>query len=159
MIAATAAVAKVAAAAAASSPYSSFLPSMAVTPMAQAHRLKKVPSIDSKHPNGVSFGVAGGISNVKILSKPKDSQELNGSDFHRSSVTSTQSKGSIHGMPNSNFVGKHQGRYSLNNSKHCILCNLMFNCVLFVLQWFKGSLSLMWLNYCRITGAALTSRR
>lgn len=49
MIAATAAVAKVAAAAAVSSPYSSLLPSVAVTPMAQSHRQKKVPSIDSKH--------------------------------------------------------------------------------------------------------------
>ncbi|KAJ7959413.1 Reticulocyte-binding 2 a [Quillaja saponaria] len=38
MVAATAAVAKVAAAAAASSPYSSFLPTVAVTPMAQSHR-------------------------------------------------------------------------------------------------------------------------
>lgn len=49
MIAATAAVAKVAAAAAVSSPYSSLLPSVAVTPMAQSHRQKKVPPIDSKH--------------------------------------------------------------------------------------------------------------
>lgn len=48
MIAAEAALAKVAAAAKASSPYTSFVPSMAVTPMAQAHRLKKVPSIESK---------------------------------------------------------------------------------------------------------------
>ncbi|XWS50277.1 hypothetical protein CRYUN_Cryun12cG0074500 [Craigia yunnanensis] len=50
MIAATSAVAKVAAAAAASPPYYSFLPSVAVTPMAQPNRLKKVlPSIDSNH--------------------------------------------------------------------------------------------------------------
>ncbi|KAF5442664.1 hypothetical protein F2P56_035298 [Juglans regia] len=49
MIAAEAAVAKVAAAAAASSPYSSILPSMAVTPVAQPHRLRKVPSIESKN--------------------------------------------------------------------------------------------------------------
>ena len=48
MIAATAAVAKVAAAAAVSSPYASLLPSVAVTPMAQSLRQKKVPSIDSK---------------------------------------------------------------------------------------------------------------
>lgn len=48
IIAATAAVAKVAAAAAASSPYSTFFPSIAVTPIAQPNRLKKVlPSIDS----------------------------------------------------------------------------------------------------------------
>ncbi|KAL9437055.1 hypothetical protein AB3S75_022986 [Citrus x aurantiifolia] len=115
MIAATAAVAKVAAAAAASSPYSSFLPSVAVTPMAQS-RLKKVPSIDSnsvipnQHLNGVSFGMAGGFSNVKILSKPREPFELNGANFERSSVISAQSKGSPQGRPNPNFVGKQQSR-------------------------------------------------
>lgn len=46
IIAATSAVAKVAAAAAATS-YSSVLPSVAVTPMAQSHRLKKAPSVES----------------------------------------------------------------------------------------------------------------
>lgn len=46
MVAATAAVAKVAAAAAATSPYSSSLPSVAVTPMAQ-NRQKKVPPLAS----------------------------------------------------------------------------------------------------------------
>lgn len=107
MIAATAAVAKVAAAAAASSPYSTYMPTVAVTPMAQSHRMKRSPPIDSKsiktekslqeyaaissnimnplnfsavqhqQPNGV-FGISGGVSNVKILSKSKDSRELNG---------------------------------------------------------------------------------
>jgi hypothetical protein len=124
MIAATAAVAKVAAAVAASSPYSSFLPSVAVTPMAQSHRLKKVPSIESKFSNGVNFGVAGGISNVKFLSKSKDSQELNVPDSDRSSVSSTQSKGSIHGTSNSIYTGKQQSRYGLNPSKYCRICNL-----------------------------------
>ncbi|KAJ6672935.1 hypothetical protein OIU85_014189 [Salix viminalis] len=110
MIAATSAVAKVAAAAAASSPYSSFLPSVAVTPMAQSHRFKEVPSIESKFSNGVNLGAAGGISNVKVLSKSKDYQELNGPDSDRSSVSSTQSKGSIHGMSNSIYTGKQQSR-------------------------------------------------
>ncbi|CAJ2667323.1 unnamed protein product [Trifolium pratense] len=112
MIAATAAVAKVAAAAAASSPYSSYMPAVAVTPMAQSHRLKKSPSTDSKimktekalqeytvissnmgddpsklslmqhqQSNGACFNVAGGLSNVKILSKPKDSREMNGPEY------------------------------------------------------------------------------
>lgn len=45
MIAAAAAAAKVAAAAAASSPYSSSLPTVAVTPMAQYQRLKQVRSV------------------------------------------------------------------------------------------------------------------
>ncbi|KAJ6764664.1 hypothetical protein OIU74_023531 [Salix koriyanagi] len=110
MIAATSAVAKVAAAAAASSPYSSFLPSVAVTPMAQSHRFKEAPSIESKFSNGVNLGAAGGISNVKVLSKSKDYQELNGPDSDRSSVSSTQSKGSLHGMSNSIYTGKQQSR-------------------------------------------------
>ncbi|KAJ6687446.1 hypothetical protein OIU74_016184 [Salix koriyanagi] len=109
MIAATAAVAKVAAAAAAS-PCSSFLPSVAVTPMAQSHRLKKAPSIESKSSNGVNFGVAKGISNVKIMSKSKDSHELNRQDFDRSSVSISQSKGSIHGTTNSIYSGKQPSR-------------------------------------------------
>lgn len=157
MIAATAAVAKVAAAAAASSPYASFLPSVAVTPMAQPYRLKKIPSIDSKHvkadktfpkeysavtpsnatnnslqlsamqnqhSNGACFNAAGGISNVKILSKSKDSLELNGTDNRlatvgnganpdRSGTGSNQNKGSINTRSSTNFVGKQQTRYFL----------------------------------------------
>ncbi|KAF5185627.1 hypothetical protein FRX31_024787 [Thalictrum thalictroides] len=118
IISATAAIAKVAAAAAASAPYSSVLPSVAVTPMAQTQRLKKVPSIDSKpgkigssdallaladtgdkfsqqsrmqnqHPNGV-YNISQGFTNVKILSKPK--QEVNGM---QSEIRSGQS--SVHG--------------------------------------------------------------
>ncbi|KAG6714314.1 hypothetical protein I3842_05G198000 [Carya illinoinensis] len=158
MIAAEAAVAKVAAAAAASSPYSSFLPSMAVTPVAQSHRLRKVPSIESKNlrtdrtafkeyaivssnssdepsqlsvmqnqqPNGVGFGLSRGPSNIKILSKPKDPQEMNGpenkavqspfvtvgngSNLNRTSLNGTQSTGPANGRANVNFVGKQQGR-------------------------------------------------
>ncbi|KAL7230094.1 hypothetical protein ACSBR2_008599 [Camellia fascicularis] len=153
IIAATAAVAKVVAAAAAktaSSPHSLLLPSVAVTPMAQSHRLKRAPSIDSNsvksektifkeyvdnssqlpvpnhHSNGVCLN-AGGISNIKILSKPKYSLELNGTEsrpgqssglttvgnggnLHRSGLASSLSKGSTHGMPSVNFVGKQQGR-------------------------------------------------
>ncbi|XP_059628955.1 uncharacterized protein LOC132271552 isoform X2 [Cornus florida] len=160
MIAATAAVAKVAAATAASSPHSSLLPSVAVTPMAQSHRLKRAPSIDSnsvktdktihkeyaahkptsvtddpsqhlvmhnQHPNGVSYNVAGGISNIKILSKPKDPLELNGletrpgilsgvvtvgngANTDRIGLGGFQSKGSTNGRPTVNSVGKQLGR-------------------------------------------------
>ncbi|XP_024178378.1 uncharacterized protein LOC112184348 isoform X1 [Rosa chinensis] len=133
MIAATAAVARVAAAAAASSPYSSCLPSVAVTPVAQTHRLKKISSLDSKNVvtstpnannahlqsvkqnqqlNGVSFGVSGGMSNVKILSKSKD---MNGPE-----PTPSQSSVLLNGgngapldrsMANGrHFVGKQHGR-------------------------------------------------
>ncbi|CAL5344203.1 unnamed protein product [Camellia sinensis] len=140
IIAATAAVAKVAAAAkTASSPYSSLLPSVAVTPMAQSHRLKRAPSIDSsrpasatdnhsqlsvqnQHSNGVHLN-AGGISNIKILSKPKDPLELNGAESRpgqssglvavgnganpdRSGLGNSLSKG----RSSANFVGKLQGR-------------------------------------------------
>ncbi|OVA14768.1 hypothetical protein BVC80_1819g95 [Macleaya cordata] len=159
IISATAAVAKVAAAAAASAPYSSLLPSVAVTPMAQSHRLKKVASIDSKpvkigstepsvsapadvgnkpshnsallnqHSNGVSSNVVHGLSNVKILSKPKDPQDLNGvqsesrpdhSSVHmavgngatpdRAGLPNLQMKGSSNGRHGTNFAGKQQGR-------------------------------------------------
>ncbi|KAF3432755.1 hypothetical protein FNV43_RR23857 [Rhamnella rubrinervis] len=120
IIAATAALAKVAAAAAASSPYSSSLPSVAVTPMSQNHRVKK-----NQQPNGVCFGVSGGVANVKILSKSKDSQELNGpearpsqssvlltvgngANLDRSGMNSLQSSGSANGRSNLNFGTKQQ---------------------------------------------------
>ncbi|KAI3977688.1 hypothetical protein MKX01_009573, partial [Papaver californicum] len=125
IISATAAVAKVAAAAAASAPYSSFLPSVAVTPIAQSYRLKKVPSIESEHvmigsakpslsassaqirpSNGVH-----GLENVKLLGKPKDSKELNG--FYMAvgngGMPVLQTKGPSNGRNDSSFAGKHQG--------------------------------------------------
>ncbi|XP_043721925.1 uncharacterized protein LOC122669249 isoform X3 [Telopea speciosissima] len=159
IISATAAVAKVAAAAAVSAPYSSLLPSVAVTPMAQTHRLKKVPSIDAKpvkvvstettittpgdvsdklskysvmqnqHSNGVCFNIGQGLSNVKILSKPKDVQDSNGfqseiraghTSVHlsvgnganpdRTGLASFPNKGSSNGRHGTNFGGKQQGR-------------------------------------------------
>ncbi|GAB2228539.1 hypothetical protein Droror1_Dr00022659 [Drosera rotundifolia] len=95
IIAATTAVAKVAAAAAASSPYSSSFSAVAVTPMAQANRLKKVASVEARvmptssfgpshfsamqgHSNGAGHNIPGGHANVKILNKSQDSLELNG---------------------------------------------------------------------------------
>ncbi|KAL3521702.1 hypothetical protein ACH5RR_019851 [Cinchona calisaya] len=110
IIAATAAVAKVAAAAAITSSFSSLVPSVAVTPMAQYQRLKKAPSVEStsgksmfkeyvfsrssnaidnssqlstvpnQHLNGVAFNVAEGVSNGKIFNKPKDHMGMNGSE-------------------------------------------------------------------------------
>lgn len=115
IIATTAAIAKVAAAAAASAPYSSLLPpSVAVTPMAQTYRPKKAPSIESSEhvktevmhqklqSNGVCFG---DFSNVKILSKPRDALEVNGTER-----VVGQNKGSSNGRSGVNFVGKQQGR-------------------------------------------------
>ncbi|GMI95466.1 hypothetical protein like AT5G53620 [Hibiscus trionum] len=60
--------------------------------------------MQNPHPNGVSFGVTGSLSNVKILSKS------NGANFERSSVTNVESKASGLGRSNSNFAGKQQGR-------------------------------------------------
>ncbi|KAL0358840.1 UNVERIFIED_CONTAM: hypothetical protein Sangu_0733400 [Sesamum angustifolium] len=162
IIAATAAVAKVAAAAAATpTSYPSLLPSVALTPMAQSHRLKKTSSLESSsvnadktsftefagptplnvvdHPsqfapvqsqnmNGGFFHVAGGTSNVKILSKAKDHLEMNGSETRlgRSALLPVgngtksdktdfpQSKGVSHGRPGVGSVGKQHSRYSLN---------------------------------------------
>ncbi|GFY84032.1 hypothetical protein Acr_03g0008060 [Actinidia rufa] len=104
IIAATAAVAKVAAAAkTASSPYSSLLPSVAVTPVAQSNRLKRAPSMDS---NSVK-------SDKTISKEPGQSSGLvavgNGANLDRSG--SSLSKGSTHVRPSANFVGKQQGRY------------------------------------------------
>ncbi|URE14552.1 hypothetical protein MUK42_11905, partial [Musa troglodytarum] len=115
IISATAAVAKVAAASASSVPYASLFPSVAVTPVAQISRWKRVQSLESEvvnsktfadgasvidagdssddctqiltrqdqKPNGVSFNIIHGLSDVKISSKLKNVQETNGipSDF------------------------------------------------------------------------------
>ncbi|KAI3899410.1 hypothetical protein MKW92_035992 [Papaver armeniacum] len=115
IISATAAVAKVAAAAAASAAYSSFLPSVAVTPIAQSNRLKKVPSIESEHVKigsaKPSFSASSaqirpsngvhGLENAKLLGKPKDPKELNG--VHMAT------KGSSNGRNGSSFAGKQPG--------------------------------------------------
>ncbi|XP_071934082.1 uncharacterized protein [Coffea arabica] len=161
IIAATAAVAKVAAAAAAAvtSSYSSLVPSVAVTPMAQSHRLKKAPSMEStsgksdrsifkeyavsrpsnaidnssqlsamknQNPNGVSFSNSEGVSNVKILSKPKDHTGMNSSESRHGQTTlltygngtnsekndfgSSQNKGSTQWKTSGSVVGNQQGR-------------------------------------------------
>ncbi|XP_010666154.2 uncharacterized protein LOC104883348 isoform X2 [Beta vulgaris subsp. vulgaris] len=144
IIAATAAVAKVAAAAAASSPYSSFFPPVAVTPMAHAGRVKKLSSLEPKpvrnsadrshssamqshHSNGSGY-VSGGLSNIKILSKSKDSMELNSSEIRssqpllvpaenglhseRSILGNPQHPVPIHARGSANFIAKQQGRTS-----------------------------------------------
>lgn len=153
-IAATAAFAKVAAAAAASSHYSSHLPSVAMTPMAHTNRSKRIPSADSKNmkaektsvftpsmakdspqgtqmknqpKNGFHSAAGGGLLNVKLFTRSKDSRELNvseakpgessvflgfenGSVLDRTSSGSSQSLPSTDGRSSANFSGKHQGR-------------------------------------------------
>ncbi|MCD9642692.1 hypothetical protein HAX54_029599 [Datura stramonium] len=145
IIAATAAAAKVAAAAAVPSSYSSLLPPIAVTPMPQNHRLKRVPSVEptsekavfkdyavvrpanssdnlqNQISNGASFNIPGGISNVKILTKPRDQMELNASESRAASSVQltlgnganadkndmgiSQNKVSSHGRHGANVVG------------------------------------------------------
>ncbi|KAL0317937.1 UNVERIFIED_CONTAM: hypothetical protein Sangu_2208000 [Sesamum angustifolium] len=123
IIAATAAVAKVAAAAAAApSSFSSMLPSVAVTPMAQSHRSKKFSASQSQ--NGGSFHIVEGVSNVKILCKSKDHMELNGSEtrpgrsvlltvgngLNSETTDFPQSKGASQGRPGMSLVGRQQSR-------------------------------------------------
>ncbi|KAL8095662.1 hypothetical protein AgCh_036894 [Apium graveolens] len=142
IIAATAAFAKVKAAASATSSHSSLLPSVAVTPMAQPHRLKRehATSRPGNHTenhlhaqlmNGVSYAV-GAVSTVKILSKSKDIAEFsstemrsqlptqftsgNGATIDRSDAVGSQIRGSVRGRANSNFVVKQQDRTSGTSS-------------------------------------------
>ncbi|XP_057804235.1 uncharacterized protein LOC131019653 isoform X2 [Salvia miltiorrhiza] len=96
-IAATATAAKVAAAAAAAaapSSFSSLIPSVAVTPMAHPHRLKKFSAMQSQNLNSSSFHVAGGVSNG-VLSKSNDHAEP---------------KGPSHGRPGMSMAGIKQSR-------------------------------------------------
>lgn len=73
--------------------------------------------------NGVSFGVSGGMSNVKILSKSKD---MNGPDSTpgQSSVLLNGGNGApldrsmANGRPSSNVVGKQHGRCASIPFKH-----------------------------------------
>ncbi|KAL4287668.1 hypothetical protein AHAS_Ahas19G0209200 [Arachis hypogaea] len=134
------------------------MPTVAVTPMANTYRLKKVPSVDSKniktdksfqdyavissnmgddplklsvmqhqHSNGACFGVAGSLSNVKILTKSKDSREKdgpsvqsgvqlavgNGVTLDRTSMNNAQNSGLTNGRPVSNFASKQQARFAV----------------------------------------------
>ncbi|KAL8160383.1 hypothetical protein V2J09_001920 [Rumex salicifolius] len=100
IIAATAAVAKVAAAAAATSPYSSLFPSVAVTPMAQANRLKKIPSVEL-------HSVSNGDVKVSSISGP--------SQTGHSSVLQLGENGSssdrkLNARSGANIINKQQSR-------------------------------------------------
>ncbi|KAK9672376.1 hypothetical protein RND81_12G096800 [Saponaria officinalis] len=123
IIAATAAVAKVAAAAAASSPYLSPFPSVALTPMADSGRVRRIPSMESRparnpinssnpsamhghYSNGSTFNVGGNVSNVKILSKSKDPSEFNG----QPGLGNPQSNVPNHARSGANFIPKQHGR-------------------------------------------------
>ncbi|XP_057522553.1 uncharacterized protein LOC130802550 isoform X2 [Amaranthus tricolor] len=152
IIAATAAMAKVAAAAAASSPYSSFFPPVAVTPMAHAGRVKKLSTVEhrpmrnsadntlssamqSHHSNGSGY-VSGNLANVKILSKSKDPLDHNGSELRsgQSMLLSTDSS-------------VHSDRSILGNPQNQVPIHA------------RGSANYISKQQGRTSGAALASRR
>lgn len=127
IIAAKATAAKVAAAAAAAAAPSSFsllMPSVAVTPMAHSRRVKKFSAMQSQKLNGSTFQIAGGVSNVKILSKlnnyiePVDSVAMPGwstmptvgNGMTPDRIDFLQSKGPSHGRPGMSEVGQKQSR-------------------------------------------------
>uniref|UniRef100_A0A7N0U733 DUF7725 domain-containing protein n=1 Tax=Kalanchoe fedtschenkoi TaxID=63787 RepID=A0A7N0U733_KALFE len=127
-IAATAAAVKVAAAAATPPSFSSVLPSMAVTPVAQSYRLKKSPSSEvdqnpnylaneAQHSNGIHFSVPGGQSGMKTMSSSADRLDLNGSENRfsqpnvpMSAVNGAHVIGSMNARMPANFAGRQHGR-------------------------------------------------
>ncbi|WOL05237.1 hypothetical protein Cni_G13964 [Canna indica] len=88
IISATAAFAKVAAAAAVPALYSSLLPSVAVTPVAQANRQKKIQSIESKAVNsmpftdGAALTIAGDSSDKPTQILTRQNEQQNGVRFN-----------------------------------------------------------------------------
>lgn len=120
MVVATAAVAKVAAAAASSSsslssPYSSYLPTVAVTPMAQSHRQKKVHSVDSKNVKNDKAVKDFAVIPPNVTNEALKHQQTNGAGgntgcLDRSSVTSAQNSGPTNGRTTSTYAGKQQAR-------------------------------------------------
>ncbi|KAL0452378.1 UNVERIFIED_CONTAM: hypothetical protein Slati_1215900 [Sesamum latifolium] len=114
IIAATAAVAKVAAAAAATpTSYPSLLPSVALTPMAQSHRLKKTSSLESSSVNAdkTSFTEFAGPTPLNVVDHPSQfapvqSQNMNGGFFHVAG-----------GTPNVKILSKAKDHLEMNGSE------------------------------------------
>ncbi|KAL3630744.1 hypothetical protein CASFOL_023728 [Castilleja foliolosa] len=121
IISATAAVAKVSAIAPSS--YSSLMPPVALTPMAQPHRSKIVstaPAMQNKHLNGGLFHVSGGVSNVQISSNPKDKVESNGSGMRSGRVQlPIAGNGDISHMKGASR-GRHIGKQQIRDKERCI---------------------------------------
>ena len=122
IISATTAAAKIAAAAASSASYSSLLPSVAVTPVAQITRQKRGPVGDTRSSNSMPSG------NGSTTAKFGDQHQVNGySDEVRAGQSSRHtaaSNGGRHervGPPTHDkgpsvrhgYAGKQQGRYGL----------------------------------------------
>ncbi|WVZ91832.1 hypothetical protein U9M48_037955 [Paspalum notatum var. saurae] len=125
IISATTAAAKIAAAKASSAPYSSLLPSVAVTPVAQSTRQKRGPAVDSRTPNAIpsgngytdQFNIMQGVSDVSISGKVRNTQDNGFSDEVQTgqpSMHPAAANGVRHDKGASNirhgYGGKQQGR-------------------------------------------------
>jgi len=126
IISATTAAAKIAAATASSSPYSSLLPSVAVTPVAQNTRQKRGPAVDSRSSNAIpsgngytdQFNIIQGVSDVTISGKVRNTQDNGFLDEVRTgqpSMLTAAANGARHDKGANNirhgYGGKQQGRY------------------------------------------------
>ncbi|KAK8451629.1 hypothetical protein SEVIR_6G239600v4 [Setaria viridis] len=125
IISATTAAAKIVAATASSAPYSSLLPSVAVTPVAQSTRQKRGPAADSRSSNAIpsgngftdQFNIIQGVSDVTISGKVRNTQDNGFSDEVRTGQPSMHTaavNGVKHDKGASNirhgYGGKQQGR-------------------------------------------------
>jgi hypothetical protein len=127
IISATTAAAKIAAATASSASYSSLLPSVAVTPVAQNTRQKRRPAVDSRSSNAIpsgngftdQFNIIQGVSDVTISGKVRNIQDNGFIDEVRtgqpSVLTAATANGARHDKCANNtrhgYGGKQQGRY------------------------------------------------
>ncbi|CAO2170132.1 unnamed protein product [Urochloa humidicola] len=125
IISATTAAAKIAAATASSAPYSSFLPSVAVTPVAQSTRQKRGPAVDSRSSSAIpsgngftdQFNIIQGVSDVTISGKVRNAQDNGYSDEIRTGQPSMHT-GAVNGVRHDKgasntrhgYGGKQQGR-------------------------------------------------
>ncbi|CAO2183918.1 unnamed protein product [Urochloa humidicola] len=125
IISATTAAAKIAAATASSAPYSSFLPSVAVTPVAQSTRQKRGPAVDSRSSSAIpsgngftdQFNIIQGVSDVTISGKVRNTQDNGYSDEVRTGQPSMHT-GAVNGVRHDKgasntrhgYGGKQQGR-------------------------------------------------
>ncbi|XP_021320281.1 uncharacterized protein LOC8060899 isoform X1 [Sorghum bicolor] len=125
IISATTAAAKIAAATASSAPYSSLLPSVAVTPVAQSTRQKRGPAVDSRSSNAIpsgnghtdQFNIIQGVSDVTISGKVRNTQDNGFLDEVRTgqpSMVTAAANGARHDKGANNirhgYGGKQQGR-------------------------------------------------
>ncbi|CAL5000090.1 unnamed protein product [Urochloa decumbens] len=105
IISATTAAAKIAAATASSAPYSSTLPSVAVTPVAQSTRQKRGPAVDSRSSSAIpsgngftdQFNIIQGVSDVTISGKVRNTQDNGYSDEVRAGQPSMHT-GAVNGV-------------------------------------------------------------